>query len=118
MDNFDTLNTAAAEMGTQHGTAAGSWVIDGNTSDETCRTILSGIDNGDPAVLDSLPGSPLSGEWADGMTPLGLLRALGVEDPHNYPDDDADALCDAYEQAYSDAVVGEVERACRVQTGS
>ena len=48
------------------GRAAGSWVIDGNTPDETCARILGGIEEGDPEILDALPELRL-GEWADDL---------------------------------------------------
>lgn len=36
------------DLGYRAGEAAGSWVIDGNTSRETCERILRGIEEGDP----------------------------------------------------------------------
>lgn len=53
----------AYHYGHERGVAAGSWVIDGNTSEETARNLLRGIDDGDPVVYDVLPFAPLSGEW-------------------------------------------------------
>ena len=100
---------AAAEvLGTEQGRNAGSWVTDGNTSEGTYRRLLEGIHSGDPEIMDALPSSPLSGEWADDPTPASVLAELSMDED----DDAASDVLDAYEQAFADAVVAEVERAC------
>lgn len=38
----------------------------GRGTKEQAEAILTGIDDGDPAVLDSLPACDFSGQWADG----------------------------------------------------
>lgn len=66
---------------------------------ENARGILRGIEDGDPAVLDTLPYPDLSGEWADTLTGPQL-----VEDAYYPNDPDMDAftdICDAYETAFS-----------------
>ena len=108
MNNTDKTQTAE-RMGAEHGRAAASWYFNGNTSDETYRLILAGLEAGDPEILDSLPSSPLSGEWAGDPTPLSVLAELGVD----ATDEAADDLLTAYELAFSFAVVDEVERAAR-----
>ncbi len=77
-DSLGTIVAKAEEDGYSAGVAAGSWVVDGNTSEATARRILEGIAEGDPVVMDSLPSSPLSGEWADGLTPASLLAEYGL----------------------------------------
>ena len=95
--------------GYEAGKAAGSWVIDGNTSSETAARILAGIAGiaeSDPEIMDLQP-SPLSGEWAgesigeliDGYAELG--------------EDAQTAACDAYEAGYSDGFWAEVERSAK-----
>lgn len=120
-----TDHTQAAEaLGTQHGTAAGSWAVDGNTTPDTLRAILRGIEEGDPAILDTLPLTPnLSGEWAD--EPGGpaiyveILASSGGtlsdEDAQGDPAgwDDFSEILDAYEAAYQQASQDEIQRACR-----
>jgi hypothetical protein len=102
----DALIARAEALGTEHGRAAGSWVIDGNTTPETARAILAGYDDGDPEVMDMMP-APLSGEWVDGVTPSRLVTELEINDES---DDGALILdvCDAYERGFSDGYWAEV----------
>lgn len=102
-----------ARDGYEAGAAAGSWVIDGNTPDETCARILRGLEDGDPEVIDSLPSSPLSGEWAGDSTPRDILAAVDVDEE----DERAEDLLRAYEDAYSVGVSREVEFACLYRLG-
>lgn len=90
----------------ERGTAAGSWIVDGNTTAETARAILAGYDNGDPAVMDMAP-APLSGEWAGESIPEIFGLAVGEE----WPDDDT---LTEFEVEFSDAFWGEVIRAATV----
>lgn len=99
----------AALLGHDAGLAAGSWIIDGNTSTDTARAILRGIEDGDPAVLDQLPASPLSGEWADGLLPRDVLTWYDRDEDA----DDADDILTAYEDGYSAGVLEKVERSAR-----
>lgn len=94
----------ATVMGWEHGTAVGSYVIDGNTSEETARRIITGYNDGDPQVMDMCP-SPLSGEWCDDPTPARVLGQLGADN-----DGSADHLLTTYEAAYSDGYWCEVIR--------
>src|SRR3954464_12292708 len=68
----DERAAGAAELGELEGKAAASWVFDGNTTEETYRDFLKGIEDGDPMVLNMLPSSDLSGEWAGATTPSEL----------------------------------------------
>lgn len=117
----------ARELGAEHGRAAASWYFDGNTTAATYAATLRGIEEGDPAVYDTFPGSPLSGEYADGMTPSRLAAELGLA----APDDGiagsseelaaaelADAVCTAYEEGYHDAVADAIAAAARAAIGS
>lgn len=107
----------AAALGAEHGKAAASWVFDGNTTTEQYRRFLVGIEEGDPEVLDEYgPRSPLSGEFADDMTPYSLAQELGL-DYDSEPTHDMDNICDEYETAYYDAYWQELERVTRLQIG-
>lgn len=105
---------AAKAAGREHGRSTGSWVIDGNTSDETIHTLLQGLEDGDPAVLDSLPADPLSGEWADDPTPASVLQEF------SYTDDDPaidDEILQAYEDGFYEAVRETVENDALARLG-
>jgi len=104
----------ARAIGKEHGKNAGSWVIDGNTTEETARHIVQGIEDGDPEVLDSLPAPDLGGQWADSYTERDLFEELEIS-----PDDpEADDAVMAYLDGFSEAVVDEVESSARHSAGS
>ena len=107
--HYDDLIKRAHEAGYAHGEDAGSWVIDGNTSADTARYLLKGLEDGDPEVYDRLPDSPLSGEWAGDPTPASVLSDLGISENC----DGADDLLNEYENAFRDGVEDEVTRAAQ-----
>jgi hypothetical protein len=92
--------------GYEAGKAAGSWIIDGNTSSETAAHILRGIAECDPEVMDLQP-SPLSGEWAGES--IGEL----IDGYAELSEDEQNTVCDAYEAGYSDGFWAEVERSAK-----
>jgi len=123
---YDAALTYATERGRQDGTNAAGWytmdTIGGRVSraedaQRGARAIIAGIEDGDPAVLDTFPAPDLSGERADSLTSSDLTRdawaAAGIapEDQDGY--EDATDICDAYETAFSDAVENEIARAAR-----
>lgn len=128
MDTYEMAIEYARTEGTRAGTAAASWVFDGNTPEEAYTAVLRGLDDGDPAVYDTLPYPDLSGEWADSLTGPQLvddaLSAAGVtvDDETGNPSrermDWFTDICDAYETAFNDAVEDEVRRVALYQTGS
>ena len=92
------------------GVAAGSWVVDGNTSDQVCAAILEGLEDGDPAVCDALPSPLWNGEWADEPAYEQRAECAGLT---------ADEADDVYERAlveFTRGVEDEVVRACRAGT--
>lgn len=95
---YEAALKEAAELGRNAGGAAASWVIDGNTDIETIRALHQGLEDGDPAVLDSLRVPDLSGEYADAMTPAKLAEELGFE----YDDPDYSEIADDIETAWMD----------------
>lgn len=102
----------ARNRGEEAGRAAGSWVIDGNTSTETARKILQGLEDGNPETMDMMP-APLSGEWA-GESIMELLGDFAYPINPDYPDEGSDVpleVCDAYEQGFMESYWAEVERA-------
>lgn len=106
---YDATMQDAYARGEEDGEAAASWYFDGNTTLETYERVLEGIENGDPEILDTIPGCPLSGEWADGTTPADVLSALGVPEE----DDAEDDYLRAYEDGYESAALGAIEDAAR-----
>jgi hypothetical protein len=103
----------AAREGYERGVAAGSWVIDGNTSDQAARRLLAGIEDEDPQVLDALPSAPLSGQWADGLTPCGVLAWYDLDEDCS----SADGVVNAFEDGFSRGVLDEVMRSARAHLG-
>lgn len=116
-ESFPAVTDAAIEdartRGREDGVAAGSWILDGNSTEDAARTLLRGMENCDPAVMDSLPGSPLSGEFADGLLPRDLLADYGLTED----DTAADDLLTAYEDGYAEGVMDEAERSARALLG-
>lgn len=72
------------QQGYEHGKRAGSWVFDGNTTEETYRRIVAGYDAGDPEIMDLCP-APLSGEWAG----ESISELFGLDIGEDYPDDES-----------------------------
>jgi hypothetical protein len=104
------LTKRASDLGHDHGVNVSSWVIDGNTSQETCRRIISGYEDGDPEIMDMCP-SPLSGEWSGGPTVYSVLKELGLTFRYK----NADELIDVYEEAFSTAYWDTVIQAAKAQ---
>jgi hypothetical protein len=99
-------STKAYKAGYEHGKAAGSWVIDGNTTEEQCAAILKGYGEGDSEVMELCP-CPLSGEWA-GESISELSARYGV----NLDDDDRALM---FEDGFVEGFWDEVLRACKYQ---
>jgi hypothetical protein len=116
--NDDELETRAASMGREHGINAASWVFDGNTTGETYRTVLHGIEDGDPAVYDMFREPNLSGEFADDYSIRDLQSDLGIEidwtrDDTQEASELLDECANAYADAASEAFWHEIERLAR-----
>lgn len=112
MSNLISLTpeeTKIEARGKADGAAAGSWVIDGNTTRERAREIWQGIEDGDPAILDSLPALCL-GEWADDPSWEDILDDEDIE----ADDDTADDLWRTYEDAWHEGMIDRVTRDARL----
>lgn len=104
--------TRAYELGKADGLAASTWLLDGNNAAQA-KFLLRGLLDGDPLVIDSLPDSPLSGEWADGRTRESVLADLDVA----HDDEWADAHIDEYCDGWSDGMSQGAEREARKALG-
>lgn len=93
------MDSEAYKAGYEHGKAAGSWVFDGNSSEESIRLVLKGYEDGDPAVMDMCP-CPLSGEWAGESIPE-LSDRFGID---LSDDDNATEFEDGFSTGYWDEV--------------
>ena len=115
MDMTEAEWAAALESmraaGQRTGTAAGSWVADGNTREETLRVIVRQWDEGDP-LAPSAP-SPFSGEWADSPSIRDVIEAETDADAGSLSPEEEDELADAFEEAYALAWQEEAERTVR-----
>lgn len=109
-DEDAAIAEAARKLGEDYGTAGGSWVTDGNSTDETRRAIIQASEDGEffEAIAPDMSG-PLSGEWADGYTLGRLSDELGIdEESDEFPD-----LCTIFEDAYFQAFEDEAVRSAR-----
>jgi len=122
---LDAAISYAAETGRQHGIAAASWY---DVNEENAAAILQGIEDGDPAVLDTFPFPDLSGQWADSLSgPQLVQNAIVNADDWSmtraewmayWSDREADSeICDAYDMAFGDAVTDEIARRAHYMKG-
>jgi hypothetical protein len=95
LDTHGAEAEAMRKLGSEHGRAAASWLLNGDSSEADARRLLDGIEEGDPEVLDALPNPP-SGEWAGDPTAEDLIREAGLDVP-----EEPEAVEELW-QAYSD----------------
>lgn len=118
MTTYEEAIGKAREIGWEHGENAAAWWEQEArvflSSPPNMAMMLAGLDSGDPIVLDNLPAPDLSGEWTDGYTPQRLYVDCGgtMTRAQDYSDDIGADLCDAYEEAFSEAVETAVRAAC------
>jgi len=103
----------ARANGYSDGEDAASWILDGNSSDAAALKLLRGIRDGDPEVLDQLPGSPLSGEFSGEKVPNDVLRDVDLEED----DELAEAAIDAYEDGFNSGVHDGAEKLALTHLG-
>lgn len=92
----------AALKGYEHGKNAAGWLFDGNTPIEHYRALAKGLDDGDPEWVDKVPQPDLSGQNADTYSSEDLRR--------EFPNEDYDTLCEAYEDGYIAGAMDEINR--------
>jgi hypothetical protein len=118
-DVLDALRRAGAQAGA---TAVDWWAQDtvgGRASGDltaTTRTILAGIDDGDPRILDALPALEMPGHSADAPAEAKVYTQTA---PHGAPDWDslgaparAEAI-DAFGDGFHHGVTDRVAEHCR-----
>ena len=113
---FEYLRETAERLGTEDGKAAASWY----EYNDAHAAIMAGIEDYDPEVLDCLPFLDLSGQWADGLSSSDVIAAIvsasTYEDVPDLATEDENALVDAYQSAYDEAVFAEIYRVCAYHT--
>jgi hypothetical protein len=104
----DAFIAEATRIGRLHGRNAASWVeIDAGNAGK----ILAGIEDCDPAILDSFREPSLSGEYAGDYGDRDLAADLDIAEDSDALDDAASAYLDAASAAFWEAV----ETSCRAQ---
>jgi hypothetical protein len=96
----DTLTMA--QRGRDDGVAAASWIVDGNTVAPytLLSNILQGMENGDPAVMDTLPVPHIGGEFADDPT----WEQICMEEVEHYNDEGEPELEAVYHENFHQGV--------------
>ena len=120
MTDSDFIAKAQA-LGAEHGTLAGKGRFDGNTDIDTYRSCVQLHAVDDPEWWDTygVAGDVLSGEYADDMTPARLYAMVGHTDDASLDANELCAdICDAYEQAFTDAYTAAVLGIARGQVWS
>jgi len=110
------LLTKAAEIGAEHGTSAGSWVVDGSSAREALLDVIEASASGE--FFDRVVGEasgPLSGEYADSYSIPQLFLDVGLTEDGldggtNLGGGANDGLLEAYESAYWAAFEAEAVR--------
>jgi hypothetical protein len=110
MKREKALEVAAEEYGRENGKSAASWY---DVDEENAARILAGIEDGDPAILDTFPGPDLSGQWADEPNGRQVYENICNEAEVRYDEDDETDVLDVYEEAYNTAVEDELARRAR-----
>ena len=93
-----SIAAEAESLGRDAGKTAASWVFDGNTPEDACRTVRGGIEDGGPAIPGAYPAPALSG--GDGYTEAGLARDLGLDGEDQLAPDAVTAYLDAAAQTF------------------
>jgi hypothetical protein len=100
MPKIKKVIEAAERLGRAHGGNAAQWYWDRTSPElDDFRKVLKGIEDGDPAILDTFTQPSLSGEYADGMTPQALY--YNVDATKKQIQNSGSEICDAYETGFS-----------------
>ena len=106
----------AADIGREHGKAAATWCFDDRTSDRTYQTVLQGITDGDPEIMDVFRTPDLSGEYAGDYGIKDLAADLGLDYDADLEESGLADVTTTYLDAVSGAFWAEIERICRQHT--
>jgi hypothetical protein len=118
----DQAIAKAEKLGKEHGENAAQWVAQDSwggrvassrQSEENARAFLKGIEEGDPMIMDSYTPPNLSGEWADSMTPRSLIEEV-TEGEIMVTEEEADAICQAYETEAANGFWQELETSAAI----
>lgn len=109
------LLAALAAAGAQAGRTAADWwaqdTVGGRATGDTAalaRRVLAGLDDGDPAVLDTLPTPPSDdAQWYDDAAPAAAPRLAELTAAER------DAAVEAYRDGFDAAVTDTVTAHCR-----
>jgi len=101
----------AGALGDRAGARAGNSFFDGNTDRETYQRVLTGISDGDPAILDQLPYFEAS-EAEELEIYEEIVEFVNREDSESPEEND---LLETYADAFALAAVREIERIARGQ---
>lgn len=101
-EKFVRETTAISKRGFNDGEAAASWIIDGNTNEPFMflSRLLTGMEEGDPEIMDSLPMPRVSGEFADDPT----WEQVCQDEIERYGDDGEPELFAVYNEAFHEGV--------------
>lgn len=113
MPELEMLIHQARAIGLETGRIAAGWYFDGNTSKETYRRVLSGIEEGDPEVTETFNVPNFSGEYSDSYTEDDLLHELGCR--ADMPTEEVDEIVNACLDAMVEGYGMELERVCHYQ---
>ena len=102
--DMDESLAEARALGKEYGKSAGTWIE--FADEDSARKCIQLNEDGDPAWDDKYGlTSPLSGQWADDLTPAQLLNELSLVDVS--PEEEQD-ICEAFDFAFRVAYVDEV----------
>ncbi len=111
MPRYRDVLKHADRLGRMHGGNATMYYWDSTNPElEDFRKVLNGINDGDPEILDTLPSSPLSGEFAGDMTPQLLYEE--VDATKRQIEDASNEICDAYENGFNTGVQDAITESC------
>lgn len=99
------------KAGADAGHAAATWLVDGNTDEDTARRILAQWDEGDCNAPHA--PAPFSGEWADDPTVSDVIERETSLEFDSLTPEEIDELTTAFEDAYAEAWQDEAERSVR-----
>jgi len=97
----------ARELGKNRADAEASWYFDGNSDVADVRRVLTGIEDGDPEILDAIGRAPLSGEFAEDGGIRDLSENTGIDAGAEFFNDVATAYEEGYWERIQEAVAEE-----------